>query len=106
MKLTIQFLEQNIDRFERIYAEQYAERKGFRHDFCYFTVEHKFNSETNELYFEACVIMAKIDHDKTTPEYKIFTIGSFYTCFIYKAETEEALISKLIKLIEQYETIS
>jgi hypothetical protein len=106
MKLTIQFLEQNLDRFERIYAEKYAERKGYKHDFIYFTVEHKFTSDGNELFFEACVIFCKIDHDKTTEEFKIMVVGSFDTLFVYKAQTEEALISKMIKLIEEHEAIS
>jgi hypothetical protein len=106
MKLTIQFLEQNIDKFERIYAEKYFERKGFKHDFIYFTVEHKFTSDGNEMNFEACVILAKMDSKYMHKDFRIFETGSFFTCFVEKVQTEEALVSKMIKLLEEHEAIS
>ena len=106
MILLYSFLEKHIDQFERIYAERYFEKKGFKHDFIYFGIDHKFTSDGNEINYECFIVLAKIDHSKTTKTIRIFEQGSFDTCFCFKKPSEQELISKMQQILDDHEAIS
>lgn len=105
MKLLIDFLQANVGTFEKMGAEKYEERKGFKHDYVYFTAEHKFSSDGNEMYYEGCVFMTVIDKDRSNKNVRIMVSGSFDTMYFAKAITEQEVIAKLQHEIDKHESI-
>ena len=104
MNAIIYYLEKNLDRFEKIYEQGYAKRKGYKHNSFYFDVQHKFCSTDNEFYFEAALMIC-LNEPPTENGFIYHKEGSFDCFFIYKGKSENEVIEKIISKTNDDEAI-
>lgn len=100
MKEVINFLEQNIDIFEKVLAERYFQKQNAKHDIIYFVVQSKFDSFHNSEVTESYIVLCQTDQYHTAINTS-FKLGSFEVFEVAKDEYPHMLVRKLEKRIEE-----